>query len=142
MTVARVRLALALLAFFGWLGYLGYAAATKSRGPIVSHARAAAAKTAVVADLTAGPDGKLPSHVKGTLADKHNENFDGEVVNLPDAQGYTGPGKYLLLLEPLADVYRLVLPPRSPGYEHPSADKPLVYPWTTDVQAQMAKLTK
>src|SRR3954447_8172145 len=98
MTWPRVRLALALAAFLGWMGYLGYAALTKSRGPVVSHARVAAAKVSVVADLDAGPDGKPVAKVKGIpVGGPGNAPFEGEVVNLPGAEGFAGPGKYLLL---------------------------------------------
>jgi shikimate dehydrogenase len=48
----RWRLIIAATAFLGWLGYLSYAAATKSRAPVVSHAQAAAADAAVVVNAT------------------------------------------------------------------------------------------
>lgn len=139
MTWAKVRLALALAAFAGWLGYLGYAALTKSHEPRVSIAAIAAAKLQVIADVTAGPDGKPAAHVKGVVLGD-NKDFEGDIVNLAPAHGFTGPGKYLLLLEPFGKDYRLVLPPRSPGYERPLSDIPTIYPWLPDVQAQMAKL--
>jgi hypothetical protein len=46
-------LIVAAVLFVGWLSWLGYAALTKSRAPVVSHAQAATAPVAVVAELTA-----------------------------------------------------------------------------------------
>ena len=61
--IRRWRLVLAAVAFIGWLSYLGYAALTKNRGPVVSHIQVAAAKHAIVAEVSAGPDGKPDQHV-------------------------------------------------------------------------------
>ena len=58
MTLLRARLGVAAVLFAGWLAYLGYAAATKSRGPVVSRAQLAVASAAVVASVDATADGK------------------------------------------------------------------------------------
>jgi hypothetical protein len=71
-----------------------------------------------------------------------------EVVNFRQANGWQGPGRYLLLLTPAeprstdapsaVPLFRLVFPPRSPGYEASGA--PRLYPWTTSIQRQWQQL--
>jgi hypothetical protein len=134
----RWRLILAGAAFLGWLAYLGYAAATKSHAPIVSHSQASAATAAVVAEVTDGPAPTI-----AVVEKLWGEGPTGpvEVVNLPDARGFTGPGKYLLYLFPVHDGWAVVSPPRSP--EDRSKDMPqvpLIYPWSDDVRKQDEKL--
>ena len=140
----RVRLILAAAAFLGWLGYLGYAAATKSRAPIVSHIQAAAAKAAVVADVTAGPEGR-PS--AGVVAEKLWGDAAPagpvEIVNLPGTRGFGGPGKYLLYLVRVQGEWAVVGPQRfhSPGDSiKDTSAAPLIYPWSDDVRKQDEKL--
>src|SRR5437763_15878395 len=98
----KVRLALAVTLFLGWLGWLGYAALSKNRGPVVSHAQAAGATMAVIADLTDGANGKPSQFVTVVEPLMQGSPASGRqfVSNLPEAQGYAGPGRYLLLLNP------------------------------------------
>ena len=131
----RWRLMLAAAAFLGWMGYLGYAAVTKSRAPIVSHIQSAAAKTAVVAEIS-GPGAEVAvveslwgAAPQGTIA----------VVNLESARGYSEPGKYLLLLDNLHEPWALVGPQHSPGDSTLGA-QPLIYPWNEDVRLQAERL--
>jgi len=138
MNGAKVRLGLALAAFLGWLGYLGYTALSRSQEPRVSQAALAAAKIAVVADLVSDHEGKLGAKVKGTtLGD--SKPFEGTVANLNQVRGYSGAGKYLLLLEPDGPDHRLVTLPRSPGHDRSRLDATTIYPWSPGVQAQLAK---
>jgi hypothetical protein len=151
----RVRLIVAATLFIGWLGYLGYAALTKNRGPVISHAQAAVATHPVVAEVEAGPDG-APSgkaRVVEALGDKgpsaETEIF---VTNLPAAQGFDGPGDYLLLLVPDTrgrfgrddgpPAFAVVGQQRSPGNDLYGVGKPLVYRWTDGVRKQFEKLPK
>src|SRR5207248_782165 len=103
MTSGRVRLLIAFVLFAGWLGWLGFAAATKSRGPVVSRAQAAAATYVVVAELHGQPGGKPPARaaVRQVLAG-NGPPADAEidVANLPETRGFEGDGEYLLLLHP------------------------------------------
>ena len=129
---------MAAIAFFAWVGYLGYATLSKSRDPIVSHAQAAAAEAAVVADVNASGEVKLAEPplwgegVPATLA----------VPNLAEARGYTGPGQYLLLLAQNRGRWLVVGQQRSPGSDLAGVGPPLVYPWTADVQAQAQKFRR
>ena len=136
----RWRLILAALAFAGWVAYLGYAAAAKSRAPIVSHIQASAAQAAVVADV-AGPDEPVEVKEQGKL---WGDGPGGkvEVANLADARGFAGPGKYLLYLERRHNSWLVVGQQRSPGTDLTGVGKPLIYPWSDDVRKQEEKLRK
>ncbi|MCI0704176.1 MAG: hypothetical protein L0241_24220 [Planctomycetia bacterium] len=147
LTSGRVRLFIAAALFIGWLGWLSFAALTKSREPTVSRAQAAIATVAVVAEVKASANG-LP---EGVVIVKESLKRDGpapeseiEVVNLPRSIGFTKPGQYLLLLKPLTTdgkpIYAIVTQPRSPGSSPSDSDAPKIYPWSDDVQKQVAKL--
>lgn len=153
----RWRLILAAAALGGWLSYLGYAALTKSHGPMVSHIQAAAAKYAVVADVSAGAEGK-PSQfvvVAESLGDDvHPPGSRQFVTNISEAQGYDGPGRYLLLLneDPVVMMlddgggkvrpHTIVGQQRSPGNDLAGVGKPLIYRWNDDVRKQVEKLRR
>ena len=168
----KVFLAVAAVLFFGWLGWLAVTALTKSHEPVVSHAQAAAASVpvhvrleAAVPDresllLRATPNGQAVTPLKGK-ADK--PAFVIEVVeqlrpngpaagttigvsNIDRCTGFTGPGEYLLLLNPDADAtidgrpaYTLVGQQRSPGAE-PDGAAPVIYKWGADVGKQVQRL--
>jgi len=139
----RWRLALAAVAFIGWLSYLGYAALTKNRGPVVSHIQAAAAKHAIVAEVSAGPDGKPDQHITvvETLSKDGPANGSKiEVDNLSRASGFTGTGQYLLFLTD--PPFLVVGQQRSPGNDLSGVGSPLIYRWSNEVKEQYEKLTK
>jgi len=148
MTFARIRLAVAALAFVGWLGWLALAVRQKDAPDKVSRAQLTAAETILVADVAAGSDGlPLPKvvvvrSISGT-GPKVGEEIT--VANLPSAvvpgKGFLGAGQYLLPLTGEVGVYRIAGLPRSPGYEE-QADPttPRIYPWTPEVQAQLESL--
>src|SRR5438067_2338177 len=103
MTSGRVRLVVAFALFAGWMGWLTYTALEKSRAPVVSRAQAAVASHPVWAEVAAGPDGKPAARAKvdAPLTDRGPAaGTEIDVANLPDVQGFVGPGKYLLLLTP------------------------------------------
>jgi hypothetical protein len=155
VNVAKVRLLVAAALFVGWLAWLSYTAAAKYRGPVVSHVQAAAAAHAVAADLFNGDDGKPNPEVK--VAETFTEAAPAAgteiyVVNLADAKGYEGPGRYLLLLTgnttgraiPIngkdVPIYSVVGLQRSPGYELAGSGSPVIYKLTDGVRAQIGKL--
>lgn len=118
----RAPLLFAAVLFVGWMSWLGYTALTKSQAPVVSRAQAAGATTAVVAELTAGEEGRTLMMLRQTdrvevveLKEKADrpavvvkvvESLKGgpekgaqvAVIGLPECTGYAGPGTYLLLL--------------------------------------------
>jgi hypothetical protein len=148
MTFARIRLAVAAVAFVGWLSWLAVAVWQKDVADKVSRAQLTAAAAVVVAEVTVGEDGlplpkaKVTRRVGGTGPAVGDEIT---VTNLPSAvvpgKGFPGAGQYLL---PLAGgdlgVFRVAGLPRSPGYEETTPKLPSIYPWTADVQAQLTSL--
>lgn len=144
MTAARARMLVAAALFLGWMGWLSYAALSKYRGPVVSRALAAVTTHPVKAELNVGEDGKpservtvrTPLAASGPPADTQLD-----IRNLPSADGFAGPGDYLLLLvkDPARDVYSLAVPPRSPGHD-PAQTRAVVYPWGAGVEAQAKAL--
>jgi hypothetical protein len=141
----RLRLLAAAALFVGWLGWLGYSALSKSRAPTVSRAQAAAATDPVVAEVTAGPDGKPQARVRviePLAANAPAAGAEVEVVNLPSAAGFEGPGPYLLLLVHTSGGYAVAGPQRSPGYDLANTAPPRVYPWSDGVRAQAKRLVR
>jgi hypothetical protein len=132
----RLRLVLAAVAFFGWLGYLSYAAVTKSRAPVVSHAQAAAADAAVVAELDGSQTVKVVEKLWGDAP-----SGSVEVVNLREPRGYTGPGPYLLFLAHRGEAWAVVGLQRSPGTDLSNqVSPPIVYAWSDAVRMQVEKM--
>jgi len=141
----KLRLAVAAALFLGWLGWLGYAAATKSRGPVVSRAQAAVATYVVVADVRMQMGGKLPTRVAvhEVLAGTGPAEPTGlTVTNLPETTGFDGDGDYLLMLrpDPAGGGYEVVGQQRSPGYDLSGVGRPMIYRWSDDVRGQVKKL--
>ena len=139
----RVRLIVAAALFFGWLAWLGVTALTKSRTPAVSHAQAAGADAAVVAELKADADG-MPATAKVTEVLTAGGPAAGAVVveNLPKAKGFAGDGKYLLLLSKTGSGYRLTGQQRSPGADLDGVGPPLIYSWNDTTDADLRKQVK
>jgi hypothetical protein len=150
MSFARIRLIAAILLFLAWIAYLGYTAATNywNKPDLVSRAQLTEATALVVADLTTDEEGKPKVLTKIT----HRLSVSGPVAgteivveNLPSAQPpgkpFPGPGEYLLPLIATGDrVYRIAGLPRSPGYPPMQFVRPVIYPWTEAVKAQIQKL--
>lgn len=148
MTFARLRLAVAALAFVGWLSWLAVAVWQKDVPDKVSRAQLTAADTIVVADVTAGNDGLPQLKVKVThvLSGKGPKVGDEIVVtNLLSAvvpgKGFPGRDQYLLALTDKHGEYQIAGLPRSPGYEEqPNPTSLGIYPWTPAVQSQLRSL--
>lgn len=157
MTFARIRLAVAALAFVGWLSWLAVAVWQKDAPDKVSRAQLTAADTLVVAQVTAAEDGTPQPEVTVVRRLTDAGPPDGtkiSVLNLPSAvvagKGFQASGEYLLPLTGSdIGVYQIAGWPRSPGYEEvrvgrgggdPNQPLPRIYPWSEEVKAQMAKL--
>jgi len=160
MTTARLRLMVALVLFLAWLTWLGITVLTHRAHPpeIVSRSQLLAATTLVVADLTLGDDG-LPNE-SVTVAYKLGTSpgpTSGaiRVRNLKSAQSSLAetlqPGRHLLLLMGGEnDIFEIAGWPRSAGVESrfPGEElmndkkvrRPVVYPWTSGVEAQLKSL--
>jgi hypothetical protein len=150
---AILRFALALAALIVWLLYLGYLVWTlPERGRSVdrlSNPQVLASNLDVVATVTS-PD--APVTVMEVLYPKKDESKQLvgqslEVTNLDDCRApsnFTGPGKYLLLLEPAGEgKLQVVRVPLSPGYLLPSRDNPpRIYPATDEILSQYREAPK
>ncbi|QEL16168.1 hypothetical protein [Limnoglobus roseus] len=151
MTFARVKLALAALAFVAWLSWLAVTVWNKGTVQLVSTAQLTAATHLVVATVTTNDAGDAQPTVTVT-----------KVLRAPAGEAVVGPiavskldtaftplpvndtrriaaGEYLLPLIKTPAGYKIAGLPRSPGFEGADLDQPIVYPWTDDVKVQLRK---
>ncbi len=147
MRKSPVELAVAVLLFVGWLTWLGIQAVRDRRPLVVSRAQLAVSQYDVEVDLAANPDGSLPLGVKVQRvrwASDDRAPPAGEeiaVANLPQTQGYQGPGTYLLPLVRRGKDYAVAGLPLDPGYAPPheplhEPPKPRIYPAAPGVMKQ------
>lgn len=141
-TWARWRFAGALLLFVGWVGWLAYLALTVTRPIVLSRPQFLAAQLDVLATVRAGADGKPETAVKverllwpADAAEKRDEIRVINLATIPRADGWVGPGSYLLPLVKDGDDYRVPAIPYSPGLSS-SHSRPRVYPATPETLAQ------
>jgi hypothetical protein len=123
MRVAKARLVIALLALFAWIGYIAYQALNYGRFPVVSHSQLLISTLDVIADVTADDQGRPSAkvHVLEVHWPKRQKDLAGQdiqVVNLPVADGFHGPGRYILPLVAGNDAgtYFVAGLPPSPGF--------------------------
>ena len=149
MSVARVRLIVAAVLFFGWLAWLGYLAATKTEPVVVSHSQIMAADRFVVAQVSLDSTGALNKTVQvvqdlrpvgapltGSITVR---NLDQAEIAGGDAH-FRDHGQYLLPLSP--DISRpgtfdLTHPPgrvyHPPGKERVTEPgRPWAYVWDNE----------
>jgi hypothetical protein len=130
--------------FVGWIGWLAYLAFTDAAPPVLSEPQLIAATADLVAEVQAGPDGKAVAAVK--VRRWLTTGPDGPtitVTNLPECQGFEGPGEYLLPLVADGKDYRVALPTRSPGIDprgNGSIKRVSIYRRTPEVEQQWARL--
>lgn len=132
MRFAKARLIVALFALFAWVGYIAYQAVVHGRFPVVSHSQLLISTLDVIADVTAddkgGPATKV--HVVEVHWPKRQRDLAGTditVANLPIADGFHGPGRYILPLVPGVEpgTYFVAGLPPSPGFNREAY---LIYP--------------
>jgi hypothetical protein len=128
MTFPRARLAVAASLFVAWLGYLLLLVLGSRHTIVLSRPQFLVTNLCVVADLTDDGDGKPARTVKidRVFWSSRPVDLTGaqlEIANLPDAaaQGYAGPGKYILPLRERSPkpgpIYQIAIVPSSPWYE-------------------------
>jgi hypothetical protein len=145
MRFAKARLAIAFLALFVWVGYIAYQALEYGRFPVLSRAQLLISNLDVVADVEADSHGrtKLNVHVVEVHWPASKKSLAGQdlaVVNLPMADGFQGPGRYILPLVVAEDgKYFVAGLPASPGFEH---DAFFIYPDTRITRKQLATAPK
>ena len=147
MTGQRIRLILALAAFFAWISWLAFTVYKNGNVPVISRAQLTASTCLIVADLD---DSILQKNQVTVLAIISGTGpAMGEsipVVNLQKviAAGlYATPtaGPHLIPLAKTPDgVYKIAGLPSSPGYNLTDPERPLVYPWNDDVKKQLRRL--
>lgn len=152
MTWLRARLILAACLFVGWLAWLGWAVAHKGSVAIVSRSQLTAAthllvaevaieaglpqKTVTVQQVLRAPEGEAPA---GTL---EIERLTSALVYSPEQESMVTPtaGVYLIPVVKDAGGYRVAGYPPLPGGDPIEPDRPRIYPWSPDVQAQLRAL--
>ena len=151
MSFARIRLVIAAVLFFGWLAWLGVAVGQKGTVQIVSSAQLTAATHVVVGTVTLDASGRADPKVqirevfRSLDADKIQggitiERVDKCVTPLPvNGSRDLAAGDYLFLLIKDGTTFRVAGLPRSPGVEASTPERPIAYPWTEDVKAQLRK---
>ena len=151
MSFARIRLFIAAMLFFGWLAWLGVAVSQKGTVQIISSAQLTAATHVVVGTVTLDASGRADPKVqirevlRSLDADKIQgvitiERVDKCVTPLPvNGSRDLAAGDYLFLLIKDGSTFRVAGLPRSPGVEASMPERPIAYPWTDDVKAQLRK---
>lgn len=151
MSFARIRLIVAALLFFSWLAWLGVAVSQKGTVQIVSSAQLTAATHIVVGTVTLDASGRADPKVqirevfRSLDADKIQgvitiERVDKCVTPLPvNGSRDLAAGDYLFLLIKDGTTFRVAGLPRSPGVEASTPERPIAYPWSDDVKAQLRK---
>jgi len=151
MSFARIRLFIAVVLFFGWLAWLGFAVSQKGTVQIVSSAQLTAATHVVVGTVTLDASGRADPKVqvreilRSPDADKTEgtitiERVDKCVTPLPvNGSRDLAAGDYLFLLVKDGTTFRVAGLPRSPGIEATTPERPIAYPWTDGVKAQLRK---
>lgn len=162
MTAARLRLFIALVAFFGWMALLGVTVFRHRTMPleILSRSQLLEATHQAVVEIALQADG-LPEPNVGleqNLGERGTLPATFRIENLAAAQSSLAlplhAGKYLVLLQHSGGTtYRIAGWPRMPGIEarQPGEEyitfkktaqvrRPVVYPWDASTQAQLRSL--
>lgn len=154
MSLAKIRLAVFACLYLGWLTWLGYASFQRGSVPILSRAQLLASTHLIVGEVTPDNQG-IPSRqvrvvesVSGSAAPASGQTIDiidlaaaRIPIEMPTQATTIPPGEYLLPVVRLSENrYRLAGLPRSPGLEASTPDRPLIYPWTDSIRAQLQTL--
>jgi hypothetical protein len=148
MSIAKMRLALAVLLFAAWLGWLSYLVLTTTwtRPVVLSRPQFLESKLDVIAQVDRIDGNGLEIPIREVLWPLDQaEKLSGktiQVVNLAEArQDWTGPGEYILPLVPSGEKkYEIAPIPRSPGY--PGTGRPHIYPLTEETRKQYQAIHK
>ena len=147
MSFARIRLYIAAILFFGWLAWLGFAVSQKGTVQIVSTAATHVVVGTVTLDASgrAEPKVQVKEVLRSLDADKIPGTITiGRVDKCVTPLAVNGSrdlaaGDYLFLLVKEGTTFRVAGLPRSPGIEATTPERPIAYPWTDDVKAQLRK---
>jgi hypothetical protein len=146
MRLAKARLLIAGLALFAWIGYVAYQALAFGRFPVVSHAQLLTSTLDVIADVSAGADGRPEPtiHVVEVHWPPGQRDLAGKdltVINFSSVMGFQGSGRYVLPLTGGKDgLYQVAGLPRSPGFDRAGAF--FIYPDTPITRKQLEAAPK
>ena len=122
MTFPKARLAVSACLLIAWLAYLGFLVYETRNVVVLSKPQLMVAETYAVVEVR-DQDGRPNPEVEIVSASsRHGEVLMPAKVELPDLsvctkeQGYQGPGKYLVPLNPSPNGYVIVAVPRIDPY--------------------------
>lgn len=135
MDPRRLRLTVAVLLFLGWIGYLGYLVATTRDPVVLSRSQLLVSDLVVLAEVQGSVEAPQPrvkvievpfARVKEDRQLAGNELLLSDLPDSSTAQGWAGPGTYLLPLrrrEILKKVrYEVASLPPTPGFYYRFVD--------------------
>jgi hypothetical protein len=137
----KVGFGLALLLFAGWIGWLVALAASTTRIVVLSRPQFLVSNFDVVAEVERLKDTAPQVTLHEILWPPSEIPKDPKisVTNLPECEGWTVPGLYLLPLMKSNHAYRVVPTPRSPGFV---SGAPRIYPFTPQISKQYKQIRK
>jgi hypothetical protein len=147
MKAAVVRLVVALVLFLSWIGWLAFLAVTTTRPVVLSRPQLLVSTLDVIAEVNAAGDHPaeevLVKDVHWPAEEKALAGRRITVIDLPNGDGWMGPGMYILPLVKEGEGYRLATIPSSPGYDATlRGDRPRIYPVTPETLAQLDEIPK
>jgi hypothetical protein len=150
MSRARIRFAVAAVAFAAWLGWLLNLAISTAHPVVLSEPQFLVSNLDVIAKVPEIKEGvnkvqvvevHWPDAERARLV-----NQEIAVTNLSECKdNWQGPGEYILALLPAGmDQYRVAPLPRSPGFAGPmsKAGRPRIYPATPRTRQQLDNFQK
>jgi hypothetical protein len=142
MNKAKVCFGLALLVFVGWIGWLVALAATTLQQVVLSRPQFLVSNLDLIAEVDGLKDTPPQVTVHEVLWPAGQLPKDAKIIvtNLPECEGWKGPGRYLLpLMKGSNDTYKVVPTPRSPGF---MLGTPRIYPSTPEIRKQYVEIRK
>jgi hypothetical protein len=147
----RLRLAVAVALFAGWLGWLGYLAATTANDSVVlSRPQLLVSNLRIIADVDGNAD--APDDVVIVREANKKNVTPGDKLTIANlhqvtrAQGWNGPGRYILPLLRDRNGKCTVTPiPPSPGYPLESGEPARllrIYPATEAALRQLKEIER
>ena len=145
---ARFWLLVSGILFLIWIGVLGFLAATTAEPVVLSRPQLLVSTLDVIADIEeengAPKTAVRVEEVHWPAAAAKRKGQPLEVAQLNEAEGWRGPGKYVLPLVERDGIFLVAPLPRSPGFAgtvgklHP----PRIYPLTADTRRQLESIRK
>ena len=147
MGFAKIRLAVASLAFVGWLGFLGYLVFRSRDLEVLSRPQFLNANLHVIASLA----GSEKPETKGKLTEivwsaaEADAKLVGSEIAIQDLDavtaklGWEGAGEYIVPLARTKTGYRLAPIPPSPGY---GGNMGRIYRVTPETREQLSRMPR